>query len=208
VQRLDRLSRRFHPIVLDQFLHLGGVVPADAAGAGEFAERLRAALKAAAPDLDLRSVACRPGADAATIEVRTVSAGVDLTTVLGGVESGEEQEALARLAGMREELARQVPLPARVADGPERMLYAELRRDVLLAAERGFDIQRYKGLGEMSAEQLWETTLDPDVRTLQQVEIRDVVEADHWFSVLMGDAVEPRRDFIQQHALDVRNLDI
>jgi DNA gyrase subunit B len=74
--------------------------------------------------------------------------------------------------------------------------------------KKGFTIQRYKGLGEMNPEQLWETTLDPDVRTLLQVKIEHIDEASEIFSTLMGDVVEPRKDFIQDNALNVRNLDI
>jgi DNA gyrase subunit B len=75
-------------------------------------------------------------------------------------------------------------------------------------ARKGITIQRYKGLGEMNPEQLWETTLDPDARLLLQVKVGHVDQAEEIFSTLMGDVVEPRRDFIQTHALDVQNLDV
>ena len=104
-----------------------------------------------------------------------------------------------------------VPPPFRITtkDGPREIpSTTELYQYVFEAARKGLSIQRYKGLGEMNPQQLWETTMDPEKRTLLQVSIEDSVQADEIFTILMGDQVEPRKDFIVKHALEARNIDI
>ena len=143
--------------------------------------------------------------------------GIRLTRMLRGVEeartldgpmlrSGEARKTgsftdkLQEIYGAPAELHRK-DRHARI-HGPLGLLDAVLRE-----GEKGLTVQRYKGLGEMNPNQLWETTLDPDARTLLQVKIDDIAEADDLFTKLMGDVVEPRREFIQSNALSVENLD-
>jgi len=107
--------------------------------------------------------------------------------------------------------AKAEPKPYKVRKATEEKEFSQLTElyDYMLdTARRGLSIQRYKGLGEMNPQQLWETTMDPERRTLLKVTIDDVVQADHIFTILMGDVVEPRKDVIMRHAIEVRNLDI
>jgi DNA gyrase subunit B len=100
------------------------------------------------------------------------------------------------------------PSPPLTNDPQQFVVASQLVRAILELGKRGLMIQRYKGLGEMNPGQLWETTMDPERRTLLKVKLEDTAAAEEIFPILMGDQVEPRRDFIQKHALEVRNLDI
>jgi DNA gyrase subunit B len=148
----------------------------------------------------------------------TQDAGIRLTRQLRGVEEsrtldgpmlrsaesrrlGTMSQSLQEIYGQTAHLIRKDRDVA--IHGPLGLLQA-----IFLEGEKGLSLQRYKGLGEMNPEQLWETTLDPSARTMLQVRIEDLGEADDIFTKLMGDVVEPRRDFIQQNALSVENLDI
>ncbi len=103
----------------------------------------------------------------------------------------------------------ELPYKVQTKEGPKEIgTLRELLELILATAKKGLTIQRYKGLGEMNPQQLWETTMDTDRRTLLQVTVQDSVQSDEIFTILMGDQVEPRKEFITTHALEARNIDI
>jgi DNA gyrase subunit B len=202
--RLSRLSRRFNPIILDHTMKTR-VFPTTLTEAEAYASRLKQELQEEAPELDVLEILALEGSDGLPlIRIRTMQNSEEQITTLTS-SSMQEHEPLRRLY---DELGAIAPLPVAIGDRPVRYSWIEVKADILDQAQKGYDIQRYKGLGEMNPEQLWETTMDPKNRTLHQVHVSEASDADRIFTILMGDAVEPRRDFIHQHALDVRNLDI
>jgi len=116
-----------------------------------------------------------------------------------------------RIAEFGEKVSGLLEPGAYLSRGERRKDIAELGEGIrwlLAEAQRGYSIQRYKGLGEMNPEQLWDTTMNPEGRRLLKVTVEDAVAADQIFTTLMGDNVEPRREFIERHALDVEHLDV
>ena len=142
------------------------------------------------------------------IRLWRVLRGVDEVRILdGGVLRSGEARRLGQLTPSLQETYSQPAQLVRKDRSQPVFGPIDLLQSILEEGEKGLSLQRYKGLGEMNPDQLWETTLDPDARVLLQVKVEDMAEADDIFTKLMGDVVEPRREFIQTNALSVENLD-
>jgi DNA gyrase subunit B len=213
-QLLGRVERRRDSRIVDAAIRLGDLdlallkdhdkVREQVAKIGELAQRLH-------PDMEIRVARIERDVehdcDMLIFQTRVMGATRD-TRLDHDYLSGAEWAELSALHGAIAELG-PGPFQLETPEGSEEV------QDVFAAVEalkrasaQGQNIQRYKGLGEMNPEQLWETTMDPARRSMMQVRVDDAVEANEVFSILMGDAVEPRREFIEKHALDVQNLDI
>jgi DNA gyrase subunit B len=213
-EAVRRLAQRFDAQLLDCLLDLPPLTPAafdDAAALGPWVDRLLARLEASGlgrPRYRIRTQANaeqHPGALVVERQHHGLTASqVIPASLFAAAEFRPIAEAAAQFAdliqpgAMVERGGRSQPI------GDFRQAHAWLMDE----AKRGRTIQRFKGLGEMNPEQLWETTVNPETRRLLKVRIEDAVAADQIFSTLMGDVVEPRRDFIEENALKVANLDV
>jgi DNA gyrase subunit B len=207
-QMLAQRTRRFDSAVLDGWLVINGPeAKTNQSDLEKKTEELRIHLKTVSPNLSIRKMVVVEDEDQGgfALHVTSMRNGHPMVTVLGeSVNEGMEFKKLREIAkSLREGLS----LPATMND-IVLTTWLEVIDSVLGTAKKGYEIQRYKGLGEMNPDQLWETTMNPEFRTLVQVQITDAIEADSIFTVLMGDQVEPRREFIQKNALNVRNLDV
>ncbi len=213
-EAIARNAHRFDPQLLEALID---AAPLDAAFVARNEEQ-RAELDAleaklnrgglGSPRYSLQLQAANEQRPAALLSTRR-HMGEELTQVLplSVFESGELR-ALRESADLLHGLVREGASVVRGNKSQAIGNFAEVQAWLLDEAKKGRSIQRFKGLGEMNPEQLWDTTVNPDTRRLLQVRIEDAVAADQIFSTLMGDVVEPRRDFIEANALKVANLDV
>jgi DNA gyrase subunit B len=212
---LNKIDSRCDARVVAALLRTGGMALADFRNREKVdaaAEKLKGYLEARYPDLCPLSVTVEwekeHGSGRLVVKFRPGASSRAAALDWQLAESAEYQELLS----IEEDVRSIGPAPYSVRvdeDKPETIADAEgLEAFITERGRKGMQITRYKGLGEMNADQLWETTMSPDARTLLQVRVNDPVRADELFSVLMGDQVEPRRQFIEENALNVRNLDI
>jgi len=208
---IEAVARRYSRRVVEQVAIAGALnaeLLSDAKTASQIADYVAGRLHALSDEGE-KDWQGAPTPDGGLRFIRNLR-GVEEVHVVDGIliKSAEAR----KLDGMAENLQRLYAHPAKlVRKGLEPIPIAsptELFDQVQTVGKRGAAIQRYKGLGEMNPEQLWETTLDPAKRSLLQVKVQDAQDANGVFETLMGDVVEPRRDFIQQNALKVANLDV
>ena len=204
---LATLHSRYDRNILEQTAIAGMLHPVDDAGRAEAAVQMIARRLDETADVIERGWTGRVENNGYVFE-RTLRGVKQVATLDSGLLGSQDARKLDEIAAP---LAEVFEGPARfMRKGDEAMIYGPtgLFDAVNAIGRKGLTLQRYKGLGEMNPEQLWETTLDRNVRSLLQVKVRESVEADDIFTKLMGDVVEPRREFIQANALNVANLDV
>ena len=214
INLLKRLSRRYPEVMLEQFLTLGTLASdklSDQAIVVEWSEKLQKAVNDAADPSQRYLVEAVFDNETQNyfVQIDLIAHGVPYTYRLGTeFFSSPEYRQISTLADALDGLM----VPGALVRRGEREVAAESFKQVyqwlMQESKRGLGVQRYKGLGEMNPDQLWETTMDPESRRMLQVKIEDAIGADQMFTTLMGDNVEPRRAFIETNALLVTNLDV
>ncbi len=210
VHTIDNLNLRYNRQIVEQTAIVGGLDPEkllDPAAAEALARKVAERLDLVSDEVERGWIGALDGQGGFTFS-RTVRGVTETHNVdaqlLASADARKIRQLVERLEGLYEGTSKLVRKDQSTdIFGPYSMFAA-----ISAAGRKGFSLQRYKGLGEMNPEQLWETTLDPNVRSLLQVQIKEGSDADLIFTQLMGDLVEPRRDFIQDNALNVANLDV
>jgi DNA gyrase subunit B len=207
---INNLNTRYNRNLVEQAAIVGGLDPdgmSDREKSAETLTRVAGRLDRISDELE-RGWSGEITEDEALAFSRTVRGVTETHQIDRALLQSADARKLRTLAGRLDELFGGVPTLTRKGDSVNIYGPSSLFKAVTDAGRKGVSLQRYKGLGEMNAEQLWETTLDPNARTLLRVEMGQTDEADQIFTALMGDLVEPRRDFIQDNALNVSNLDV
>ncbi len=211
---IERLSRLYAPVVLWQLIygeHLQLEQLADEAAVSAFAEQLNARLEPIAPQGSAYEVVVRKDQERQLFfpVVKLIAHGVESETEYQRdfFASGEYRAMVALGETINNLMDEEGYFKRGEKVFPTRVFEDGLSW-LMVEARKGYNIQRYKGLGEMNPDQLWETTMDPEVRRMLKVTIEDAIAADQIFTTLMGDNVEPRREFIEENALSVANLDV
>ena len=207
---INNLNTRYNRNLVEQAAIVGGLdadAMADPARSAETLKRVANRLDRISDELE-RGWAGAVNEDEALAFSRTVRGVTETHHIDRALLQSADARKLRALAERLDELFGGVPTLTRKGETINIYGPSTLFKAVTDAGRKGVSLQRYNGLGEMNAEQLWETTLDPNARTLLRVEMGQTDEADQIFTALMGDLVEPRRDFIQDNALNVSNLDV
>ncbi len=209
---IERLSKRFSPEALNKLLEIEPIVEEDLQST-ERTQRVSALLEAAlsAENTDIVRFEVSSATDQPGLKVTKIQYGLKEETIFSDAffRSSEYRSMVTFAAKLKEIEQGDGELTA--TWGETEQVFERFKQSVewmMSRAKKGFSIQRYKGLGEMNPEQLWDTTMDPTVRRLLQVTIDDQFGADETFTTLMGDQVEPRRAFIEDNAFAVSNLDV
>ncbi len=211
---IERWGRRYDANVLRAMMWLPEITASDLEDAEVFKswcrelEKRLKILNGAGPRYQVSIQKDEDDADTSIVVRRDHHGITTLKTIHRGFFRSPEYEQIAAIGAELNELVQPGAFVSRGKERTEIDSFPEAIDWFMNQAKKGQHIQRYKGLGEMNPEQLWETTMDPEVRTLLQIRIEDDVDADATFSVLMGDLVEPRKEFIEKNALNVTNLDI
>ncbi len=204
---LDAFPTHYPRAILEQAALAGAFDPDRATDLQVVADQVAKRLNLVAPEFE-RGWQGRITQDHGIRLSRILRGVEELRTLDGAVLRSGEARRLSAISQRDREVYREPGKLVRKERDQPVFGPVDLLKSVLAEGEKGLSLQRYKGLGEMNPGQLWETTLDPEARTLLQVKVDDLAEADDIFTKLMGDVVEPRRDFIQANALNVEHLDI
>jgi DNA gyrase subunit B len=211
---IERWGRRYDPKVLEAMMWLAPIGDgelADAAFMADWSRQLQERLKllaATGPRYRVHYQAGTDGVEATILVTRDHHGSSTTRTFHDGFFRSPEYRRIAAVGSKFRDLLGPGAYVERRADRLDVATLPEAIEWLMARAKQGQSIQRYKGLGEMNPDQLWETTVNPETRRLLQVRIEDAVAADEIFTTLMGDQVEPRRDFIERNALTVANLDV